>query len=191
MRTNRLSVVHLVLDTSTCSVVYHELARCSRPLTINIKLTASCWPIVHHKCTGCLRLGVAIGILLKVVSVRWLILLLLVHNCSTSTVIYIKLAWFTCVDAYLEALLADGFLVVESEVIWASGFVDHEVAGASRAIVDHELATCTGSIIYRKLIWPTTSIIYHKLTTSTRPIINRKLIWATCSVVSDELAAAW
>lgn len=200
MGTNRLSIVQLELSTSTSSVIYHELARTCRPLIINIKLTASSWPIVHHECTGSLGLGIAVWILLLLlhrhlikVSIRiwWLLawLLLLIDYCPTGTIIDVKLTWLSGVDAYLELLLADGFLVVEPEIIWASGLVDHEVAGASRAIVDHKLATCAGSIVNGKLIRTTTSVVYHELTAGTGAVVDGELIWATGSVISNKLTS--
>lgn len=194
MRANRLSVVHLVLNASAGSIVYRELARCCRPRIINIKLTTCCWPIVHHECAGSLRLGITVRILLlllrNIIKVTIRILWLL-NNGTTCTIVDVKLAWLSCVDSHLEALLADGLFVVKSEIIRASGFVDHEVARASGAIVDHKLATCARSIVYCELIWSTTSIIYHELAASTWAIIDSKLIWASCSVISNKLTSTW
>jgi len=185
LRPNRLSIVHLVLNTSTSPIVYHILTRSWRPLIINIKLIRPRWSLVHHKCTTGLRLGIAVRILL-IISIR---ILLLLNNRTTSTVINIKLAGLNGVNAYLEVLLADGLFVVESEIIWASSLVDHEVAGASRAIIYHELATCAGSIVNGKLIRATTSVVYHKLTTGSGTVVDGELIWTTGSIISNKFTS--
>jgi hypothetical protein len=188
VRANGLPVIHLELNTADGSVVDHELARCSGPPIIDVKLTAASWPVVHHECTGGLRLGVAVRILLKV-AIRMTLLLL--NNRATSSIVDIKLAWLGCAEAHLEALLTDRFLLVKSEIIWASSIVDHELAGASRtSVVHHKLAACAGSIVNCKLIRSSTSIIYHELAAGTRAIINSKLIWATGSVVCNKFTAA-
>lgn len=173
LRAYGLSIVQLELVASASSIIYHELAGC-------------CWPIVYHECTGSLRLGVAVWVLLEVF-IR--ILLLLIDYCPTGAIIDVKLTWLSGVEADLELLLANGFLVVEPEIIWAASVVDHEVAGASRAIIDHKLAACTGSIVYGKLIRTTTSVIHHELTASSRSVVDGELIWATSSVIGYKFAS--
>jgi hypothetical protein len=121
MAADRLPVVDLVLDAAAGSVVDCELAGACWPCIIDIKLAAACGPIVHHKCAGCLGLGVAVGIwlrnIIKVIAVRILLLLLLrlLNNSSiwtTSAVVDVKLAWLSGTETHLEVLLADGPFVV-------------------------------------------------------------------------------